>query len=692
MLLGLLPFSNFIHFSLYFLSLQLIISISLSSFLSPFPENDRNQLTTMLDGLLGKSGFYSKCKSLIKQTRTRIEVVRRKRNATQKFLRKDIADLLANGLEKNAYGRADGLISELILTSCYEFIDHVCEIILKHLPVLQKLRDCPEDCREAVASLMFAAARFSDLPELRELRDLFQGRYGNSVEFYVNQKLVENITPKPPSMEKNIKLLEEIASEFSLRWDSKGFEGRMASSSITEQKHQKIPVTIQVAQVKVSTPFVDEAPRRTVKEVLTKKKSEATHPIKERQTDGRHQMDARRDVIPERKDELKYNLSKAPELINNRYKPPSYRDGIIQKSEDHDTYLQRKGQKADRRVYEDNSVKEAIQVGNSSHGKRLETVHSHKLDKRRQDDEPEEDLLKVLSQQKSDQRPANNGISSPSSINDEPTEKNHVRSTRKKEEGVTDGLPLNFRGGVPPPYVKPRKSKHKVDPEENDTLTFYPAGKPEKPLTKPNIPDAHENLDGMGRVTEVYYKDESSGVESTPRRRHRRKHSRSGSSQDGKANGEGEKEERVLRRVSTSRRKHESRKGLQIVFDDDNYQKDDEERMVDKLLLHYSKKPSSSDPGKPRRETKKRTSDANKPPAHKAEVRTNLAEEDSTPRRGTSRSMSFPPRQVPQPEQQKVFSRAASFQPEIPAKHVHPKLPDYDDLAARFAALRACKG
>ncbi|XP_021723668.1 uncharacterized protein LOC110691040 [Chenopodium quinoa] len=434
----------------------------------------------MLDGLLGKSGFYSKCKSLIKQTRTRIEVVRRKRIATQKFLRKDIADLLANGLEKNAYGRADGLISELILISCYEFIDHVCEIILKHLPVLQKLRDCPEDCREAVASLMFAAARFSDLPELRELRDLFQGRYGNSVEYYVNQKLVENITPKPPSMEKNIKLLEEIASEFSLRWDSKGFEARMASSSITEQKHQKIPETIQAAQVKV------EATHRTVKEeVLTKKKSEASHPIKERQTEGRHQMEARRDLIPERKDELKYNVSKAPKLINNRYKPPSNRDGIIQKSEDHDTYLQRKRQKADRHVYADNSVKEAIQVGNSSHGKRLETVHSHKLDRRRQDDEPEEDLLKVLSQQKPDQRPANNGISSPSSINDEPTEKNHVRSTRKKEEGETDGLPLKFRGGVPPPYVKPRKSKHKVDPEENDTLTFYPTGRPEKP--PPNL-------------------------------------------------------------------------------------------------------------------------------------------------------------------------------------------------------------
>ena len=32
-------------------------------------------------------------------------MVRRKRKATEKFLKKDIADLLANGLDINAHGR-----------------------------------------------------------------------------------------------------------------------------------------------------------------------------------------------------------------------------------------------------------------------------------------------------------------------------------------------------------------------------------------------------------------------------------------------------------------------------------------------------------------------------------------------------------------------------------------------------------
>ncbi|KAF8034367.1 hypothetical protein BT93_C0615 [Corymbia citriodora subsp. variegata] len=64
----------------------------------------------MLDGLLGR-GFAAKCKSLIKLTRSRIDVIRRKRQATQKFLKKDMADLLANGLDVNAYGR--------VSDSCY---------------------------------------------------------------------------------------------------------------------------------------------------------------------------------------------------------------------------------------------------------------------------------------------------------------------------------------------------------------------------------------------------------------------------------------------------------------------------------------------------------------------------------------------------------------------------------------------
>ncbi|PWA64341.1 hypothetical protein CTI12_AA345400 [Artemisia annua] len=38
-------------------------------------------------------------------TKKRIELIRRKRNAMEKFLRNDVADLLRNNLDSNAYSR-----------------------------------------------------------------------------------------------------------------------------------------------------------------------------------------------------------------------------------------------------------------------------------------------------------------------------------------------------------------------------------------------------------------------------------------------------------------------------------------------------------------------------------------------------------------------------------------------------------
>lgn len=36
--------------------------------------------------------------------------------------------------------QAEGLIAELTLTSCYDFVEWSCDFVLKHLSVLQKLR------------------------------------------------------------------------------------------------------------------------------------------------------------------------------------------------------------------------------------------------------------------------------------------------------------------------------------------------------------------------------------------------------------------------------------------------------------------------------------------------------------------------------------------------------------------------
>ncbi|CAN4088916.1 unnamed protein product [Withania somnifera] len=152
----------------------------------------------MLDAWL-KSKFYAKSKSTIRHTKIRIEMVKRKRNAMLKYLKNDIEYLLKTGLDEKAYSR------------------------------------CPEECREAVASLIFAAARFADVPELRELRSLFTERYGNFLECYVSKEFLQNLKSVPPTKEMKLQLMKDIASEFGIEWNSKALEQKLFNPLMSEQ-------------------------------------------------------------------------------------------------------------------------------------------------------------------------------------------------------------------------------------------------------------------------------------------------------------------------------------------------------------------------------------------------------------------------------------------------------------------------
>ncbi|XP_061348378.1 uncharacterized protein LOC133293789 [Gastrolobium bilobum] len=195
----------------------------------------------MLDWLL-KPKFYTKCNSCVKLIKLRLEFLLNKRNAVLKFLKKDIADLLSSGLDYKAYERAGALLIEQNKLSCYELVANFVGCIFDHLEDFYKQRDCPDDCKEAIPSLMYAAARFSDLPELRELRTLFSKKFGNSLESCISKELrfVEKLRSDPPSKELSIQLLHDLAQEFSIEWHSKTLEQRFFSQLLPEPKHDPL--------------------------------------------------------------------------------------------------------------------------------------------------------------------------------------------------------------------------------------------------------------------------------------------------------------------------------------------------------------------------------------------------------------------------------------------------------------------
>ncbi|GAB4841992.1 hypothetical protein Ancab_011951 [Ancistrocladus abbreviatus] len=153
----------------------------------------------------------------------------------QKYLKNNIAVLMKSDLDTNAYGRAEGLHVELNLSSCYDYVDECCVCISENLKVMQKQSECPEERKVAAASLMHAAARFADLPELRELRLPLVEKYRNVFVHFVDEEFAKKLKLNPPIMEVKFQLMQEIAQEFSITWDSTLLEQKLRTVAMTEE-------------------------------------------------------------------------------------------------------------------------------------------------------------------------------------------------------------------------------------------------------------------------------------------------------------------------------------------------------------------------------------------------------------------------------------------------------------------------
>ncbi|KAG5564686.1 hypothetical protein RHGRI_000764 [Rhododendron griersonianum] len=567
----------------------------------------------MLDGILGR-GFTSKCKSLIKPTRTRIELMRRREEATQRFLKGNLAKLLSNGLDINAYGRTEEYIAGLNLLSCYDFIEQSCEFILKQLRVIQKQRECPEECRESVGSLMFAAARFSDMPELRELRDTFQERYGSSLEHFVNHEFVEKLALKPPTMEKKLKLLQDIALEFSLNWDSKGFEQRMDNPPAFAQDQPKKYMSVHGNDEKFKLPTSKETVTKTDKQnELSKGWTEPTKDMRNCKEDSflkRDELDRR--FL--RREELTGDGDKplTPKRDNNGIPYQGRRELVAER---HDSLNGK----------EDNALR-IVRPGHSPRGKRTEFVECGY--------EVQNGMMNIVFKRDGqapvpDRKPevAATVTTVPSAGNSHygRPEMANPRSAIQEEE--TERLKLHPSNALPPPYLK---SKDKFVPPpyikskdgncgvstEAEHASFEFDGTAVNPLMR--------NRDGVvPRSEKAQRESDHSSIEDQvvgstekvlsyrndiplPRPRSiRRKPSKLSSNRDDLGNSE----DAAGKGSSSSRRRDDPRRGSPILFEEDQYWKDEEERRMDKLLLHYSTKPSTFDLDKLRRKSRPHASD-----------------------------------------------------------------------------------
>lgn len=192
---------------------------------------------SILNQLFNRGVFGTKCKTCVSLAISRIKLLQNKRDVQLKHMRKEIAQFLQAGQEAIARIRVEHVIREQNIWAAYEILELFCEFVLARVPIIESQRECPSELREAISSIIFAAPRCSDLPDLLQIKNLFTTKYGKEFvmavselrpDSSVNRTIIEKLSVSAPAAEVKLKVLNDIAQEYNLEWNSSNTEAEFS--------------------------------------------------------------------------------------------------------------------------------------------------------------------------------------------------------------------------------------------------------------------------------------------------------------------------------------------------------------------------------------------------------------------------------------------------------------------------------
>ncbi|KAF0906524.1 hypothetical protein E2562_011505 [Oryza meyeriana var. granulata] len=655
-----------------------------------------------------------------------------------KFMKKDVADLLANGLDSHAFGRMEALIVEMNQASCYDMIEQYCEYIVKQLNNLQKQSECPQEALEAVSTLIFATARFPDLPELCDIRHMFTERYGSSVEPFVSSEFGQKLQNKSFTNEEKLQVMQNVAEEFSIPFNAKALERKI--SGAPHNKHdlqnkssfKRIEVEASACnELKVDRYVVHERKSKVTPEAYEKKqemqiKPKDIHVIPDAigqlgEKSRKNRSDIPYDVPPSDLKQIDHELKK------DNKKHSHHRRELMNADKSVPPYIEPKEDAAEKPDGKGYHVHRSRMAGGLDHNWGHADLGLKTLGLEKQGIEPASSLNgKTLNKAPPYSKPYK-AIDEKSAEEDDNNLYNRRQHVAEYGQSVQDRQKMPEKAvNMRPPYVKPNPINQAVNGykhagvgeighqrdvlADDDTLQSVSVRrKSAKPPTYGDRCDDEakmvsqtpggrrrhssrrngSNDDYDQRVGYMLPLDDDAvnNARNFKRTSERRKH---GSKQSGSASGndyESEEEEtdnaidfgNLLPRAPSSHRKHRSRSAHAR-----SGGRDDEERVMDKLLMHYSKKGIDREEHKTRTKSRTPRPRADQP-AERVGERSNREE---APQHPPERTVSLPSESGNLGAKPKVPARSISMQSDKSRGNVHPSMPDFDELAARISALR----
>ncbi|KAF3443895.1 hypothetical protein FNV43_RR13585 [Rhamnella rubrinervis] len=178
-----------------------------------------------LDALLGRNLKTSKIKTLAKLAIARIAILKNQRQVRRSHARSDVKELLQLGHQQRSLLRVEHVIKEQNMLDVFILIEHYCNLLLERVKLIQKDKECADELKEAIYSLIYAASRCGEFPELHEIRGIFTSIFGKefaarAVELHnncgVNPKMIQRLSTRQTSLESRLKVLKEIAIEHGI--------------------------------------------------------------------------------------------------------------------------------------------------------------------------------------------------------------------------------------------------------------------------------------------------------------------------------------------------------------------------------------------------------------------------------------------------------------------------------------------
>ncbi|CAO2178573.1 unnamed protein product [Urochloa humidicola] len=189
-----------------------------------------------LSGVLHKGFKPDKCKTSLRMAVARIKLLRNRKEVAVRQMRREVAQLLEANQDMTARIRVEHVIREEKLLQAYDLIEVYCELIVARLTIIDSQKACPIDLKEAIASVLFASMRCSDLTELADVRKHFTSKYGKEFaaaalevrpDSGVNRLVIEKLSAGAPDIQTKIKTLTSIAEEHNIKWEPKAFEEKL---------------------------------------------------------------------------------------------------------------------------------------------------------------------------------------------------------------------------------------------------------------------------------------------------------------------------------------------------------------------------------------------------------------------------------------------------------------------------------